>query len=344
MEDEDRVEPIETTVPFQLGRKEEHITFLSSQLSEADARDIQKVLREFSDLFAWTAVDMPGIDPSFHCHRLSVCRDAKPIAQLLHAGELYKRGISSPLLKCLAPDQANYVLREIHEGICGTHSGGRTLAAKVIRAGYYWPTLASDCVKFVQQCKPCQQFGPITHQPPEELHPITVPWPFSIWGMDILGPFPPAKGQVKFLIVAIDHFTKWIEAEAVAAITANNVQKFFWKSVITRFGIPYALITDNGLQFTDRRFSDFLAELGIKHKMTSVEHPQSNGQAEAANKIILKELKRRLGQAKGSWPDHLPEILWAYRCTPQSSTKETPFRLTYGTDAMIPVEIGEPSL
>nr|KYP48839.1 Transposon Ty3-I Gag-Pol polyprotein [Cajanus cajan] len=160
--------------------------------------------------------------------------------------------------------------------------------------------------------------------------------------MDILGPFPPAKGQLKFLIVAIDHFTKWIEAEAVATITANNLQKCFWKNVITRFGIPYALITDNGLQFTDHRFNDFLSGLGIKHKMTSVEHPQSNGQA--ANKVVLKELKRRLGQAKGTWPDCLPEILWAYRCTPQTSTRETPFRLTYGTDAMIPVEVGEPSL
>nr|KYP73685.1 Transposon Ty3-I Gag-Pol polyprotein [Cajanus cajan] len=162
--------------------------------------------------------------------------------------------------------------------------------------------------------------------------------------MDILGPFPPAKGQVKFFIVAIDHFTKWIEAEAVATITANNMQKFFWRNVVTRFGIPYALITDNSLQFTDRRFNDFLSGLGIKHKMTSVEHPQTNGQAEATNKVVLKELKQRLGQAKGMWPDHLPEILWAYRCTPQSSTKETHFRLTYGTDAMIPVEVGEPSL
>ncbi|XP_020203755.1 uncharacterized protein LOC109789254 [Cajanus cajan] len=262
----------------------------------------------------------------------------------LIAGELYKRGFSSPLLKCLAPDQAQYVIREIHEGICGTHSGGRTLATKVVRAGYYWPTLVADCSKFVQQCNPCQQHGPLMHQPPEGLHSIAAPWPFSIWGMDILGPFRPAKGQVKFLLVAVDHFTKWIEAEAVATITANHVQKFFWKNVITRFGIPYALITDNGLQFTDRRFNEFLAGLGIKHKMTSVEHPQTNGQAEAANKVILKELKRRLGQAKGTWPEHLPEILWAYRCTPQSSTKETPFRLTYGTDAMIPVEVGEPSL
>nr|KYP38827.1 Retrovirus-related Pol polyprotein from transposon 17.6 [Cajanus cajan] len=262
----------------------------------------------------------------------------------LIAGELYKRGISSPLLKCLTPEQASYVLREIHEGVCGTHSGSRTLATKVIRAGYYWPTLKTDCAKFVQHCRQCQQHGPLTHQPPEELHPITTPWPFSVWGMDILGPFPPGRGQVKFLVVAVDHFTKWIEAEALATITANNVQKFFWKNVVTRFGIPYALITDNGLQFTDRRFNEFLTELGVKHKMTSVEHPQSNGQAEAANKVILKELKRRLGQAKGSWPDHLPDILWAYRCTPQSSTRETPFRLTYGTDAMIPVEVGEPSL
>nr|KYP52492.1 Transposon Ty3-I Gag-Pol polyprotein [Cajanus cajan] len=162
--------------------------------------------------------------------------------------------------------------------------------------------------------------------------------------MDILGPFPPAKGQVKFLIVVVDHFTKWIEAEAVAVISANNVQKFFWKNVITRFRVPLALITDNDLQFTDRRFNEFLERLQIKHKMTSVEHPQSNGQAEAANKVILRELKRQLGQAKGQWPDHLPKILWAYRCTPQSSTKETPFQLTYDTNAMIPVEIGEPSL
>ncbi|XP_020237753.1 uncharacterized protein LOC109816980 [Cajanus cajan] len=188
----------------------------------------------------------------------------------LIAGELYKRGFSSPLLKCLAPDQAQYVIREIHEGICGTHSGGRTLATKVVWAGYYWPTLVADCSKFVQQCKPCQQHGPMMHQPPEGLHSIAAPWPFSIWGMDILGPFPPAKGRVKFLLVAVAHFTKWSEAEAVATITANHVQKFFWKNVITRFEIPYALITDNGLQFTDRRFNEFLTGLGIKHKISSL--------------------------------------------------------------------------
>nr|KYP56767.1 Pro-Pol polyprotein [Cajanus cajan] len=110
--------------------------------------------------------------------------------------------------------------------------------------------------------------------------------------MDILGPFPPTKGQLKFLLVAIDYFTKWIEACPLAKITAKNLRKFTWKNIIFRFGIPYSLITDNGRQFIAQSFEDFLRELGIKHLPTSVEHPQTNGQAEAANKVILRELKK----------------------------------------------------
>nr|KYP75220.1 Pol polyprotein [Cajanus cajan] len=112
--------------------------------------------------------------------------------------------------------------------------------------------------------------------------------------MDILGPFPIAKGQCKFVLVAVDYFTKWIEAEPLATITANNVQKFLWKSIVTRFRIPYAIVTDNGLQFVDHKFKKFLQDLGIKHRFTSVEHPQANGQAEAATKVILSELKKHL--------------------------------------------------
>ncbi|XP_027356898.1 uncharacterized protein LOC113866216 [Abrus precatorius] len=262
---------------------------------------------------------------------------------LLLGKDLYRRGISTPMLKCLDDDQASYVIKEIHEGIYGTHSGGRTMAAKILRAGYYWPTLTQDCHLFVKKCIPCQQHGLHLHQHADTLRPISSPWPFAIWRMDLLGPFPLAKGQCKFLLVAVDYFTKWIEAEPLATITANNVQKFTLKNIITRFGLPHALITDNGLQFTNRRFNEFLEGLHIKHRVTSVEHPQTNGQAEAANKVILHELKRRLGSAKGESAEKLPEILWAYRCTPQTITKETPFRLTYGTDAMVPVEIGEPS-
>nr|KYP70058.1 Gypsy retrotransposon integrase-like protein 1 [Cajanus cajan] len=172
--------------------------------------------------------------------------------------ELFKRGISTPLLKCLTTSQATYVIKEIHQGICGMHSGARSMAARVLRAGYYWPTLKSDCQNYIQKCKECQQFGNAHRQPPEALHHMMSAWPFSQWGMDILGPFPPAKGQLKFLLVAIDYFTKWIEACPLAKITTENVRKFTWKNIVCRFGIPHTIITDNGRQFIAEEFENFL--------------------------------------------------------------------------------------
>jgi len=105
--------------------------------------------------------------------------------------------------------------------------------------------------------------------------------------MDIIGPFAPGKGQVKFLIVAVDYFSKWIEEEPLATITANQVQRFVWKNIICRYGIPHTIITDNGGQFIDKGLADFYHNLNITHITSSVEHPQTNGQAEAAKMIIL---------------------------------------------------------
>ncbi|XP_020238112.1 uncharacterized protein LOC109817307 [Cajanus cajan] len=216
------------------------------------------------------------------------------------ADQLYKRGFSTPLLKCLDPVKADYMMREVHEGICGMHLGARTTVSKLLRAGYYWPTMNTDCVMFIKKCQPCQKYGDLIHQPAEQLHGIPSAWSFTTWGADILGPFPVAKGQCKFLIVVVDLFTKWIEAEPLACISAHQVQKFLWRNIITRFGVPHTLVTDKGLQFTDRKLNEFLTGLGIQHKTTSVEHPQTNGQAVSANKVILKELKKRLGEAKGA--------------------------------------------
>jgi len=162
--------------------------------------------------------------------------------------------------------------------------------------------------------------------------------------MDIIGPFAPGKGQCKFLLVGIDYFTKWIEVEPLTAITARNVQSFVWKNIVCRFGLPQVIITDNGRQFTDRGLAEFYEKLNIKHITSLVEHLQTNGQAEAANKVILNELKKRLGPAKGNWTEKLLEVMWAYRCSPQSTTQETSYSQMYDTEAMILVEIGEPSL
>ncbi|RYQ82848.1 hypothetical protein Ahy_B10g101409 [Arachis hypogaea] len=259
------------------------------------------------------------------------------------AGQLYKCGLSQPLLKCVEPGSTEYILREIHEGCCGHHVGGKTLAQKVIRAGYFWHTIIRDSMQLVKNCDKCQRHANIHQAAPHQLSIISAERPFGTWGIDLVGPFPTAPGQLRYLIVAIDYFTKWIEAEPLASITAIQCRKFLWRQIITRFGIPEIIISDNGTQFADTKFKEFLNGLRISHHFSSVEHPQTNGQVESANKIIVKGLKKRLDEAKGLWADELRSVLWSYRTTPQTATGETPFRLTYGTEAIIPVEIGDPS-
>ncbi|RDX96318.1 Gypsy retrotransposon integrase-like protein 1, partial [Mucuna pruriens] len=200
--------------------------------------------------------------------------------------QLYRRGFAFPLLRCLEGDEAAYVIKEVHEGVCETHIGGRALASKIARAGYYWPTLRHDCMEYVKKYDKCQRFAEGHKVPSEHLHSITSPWPFYRWGVDILGPFPMAPGQLKFLIVAVDYFTKWIETEPIVAISCE------------RFGIPAEIILDNGTQFASRTTTEFCEGLKIKQLLTSVEHPQTNGQAEMTNKVILRGLHKHLEEAR----------------------------------------------
>jgi len=148
-----------------------------------------------------------------------------------------------------------------------------------------------------------------------------------------------ATGQRKFLLVAIDYFTKWVEAEVVASITENEVRKFIWKNIITRFGVPKAMIFDNGRQFDTDKLRDYCASYGIQTRYTAVARPQTNGQVESANKQILNGLKKRLDAAKGSWADELPAILWSIRTIEKSATGETPFMLVYGSKVVLPIEL-----
>ncbi|GKE44327.1 reverse transcriptase domain-containing protein, partial [Tanacetum coccineum] len=137
-------------------------------------------------------------------------------------GILYKKSFLGPWLRCVGPSQANYVLLEIHEGSCSMHLGTRSVVAKALRTGYYWPTMHKDARALIKACQECQVHKPVLRNPQEKLNLITSPWPFYKWGIDIAGPFPEGPDKVKFLIVAMDYFTKWIEAKPVATITGNQ--------------------------------------------------------------------------------------------------------------------------
>ena len=124
-----------------------------------------------------------------------------------------------------------------------------------------------------------------------------------------MSPFPIVTRQLKFLVVDIDYFTKWVETEALAIITKKNVRIFVWKNIICRYGIPRVLVSDNGKQFDNDAFRDFYSQLGIKNHYSSPTHPQANGQVEVTNRSLLKIIKIWLKGVKGIWPKVLPSIL-----------------------------------
>ncbi|GKB18591.1 reverse transcriptase domain-containing protein [Tanacetum coccineum] len=175
------------------------------------------------------------------------------------------------------------------------------------------------------------------------LTPITAPWLFYKWGIDIAGPFLEGLGKVKFLIIAMDYFTKWIEAKSVATITGNQVKKFMWDNIVCRFGLPGEIVSDNGKQYSDNPFKDWCGKLSITQRFTLVKHPQSNGLVERANQSLGEGIKARLDEGNKNWIEELPHVLWAHHTMIKSSHGDTSFSLTYGTEVVIPAKIGMPT-
>ncbi|XP_048605619.1 uncharacterized protein LOC125583099 [Brassica napus] len=251
--------------------------------------------------------------------------------------KLFRRSFSGPYLRCVTPREAARILVELHEGDCGSHSSGRSLVLRARRAGYYWPTMAAD--RQAKHCDQCQWHAPLSKLPPENLKSVSSPWPFRKWGMDIVRKFPMAPGQKVFLLIVTDYFSKWVEVEALSRITDLQIRKFLWTYVITRFGVPHDIVTDNGPQFTSHNFKEFCKDWGIKLIFATPRHPQSNEQAESTNKTVVNMLKKRLKGSHRKWAKELHGVLWAYRTTPKTATGETPYSLVQGSEAIVPTEM-----
>ena len=204
--------------------------------------------------------------------------------------------------------------------------------------------MQKEALEYVKKCDQCQKFAPNIHQLGGVLNPLSSLWPFAQWGLNIVGPFPKAAGNKRYLLVDTDYFTKWVEAEPLANIRDVDVKKFIWRNIVTRFGIPRTLISDNGLQFDKKAFRRYCCELGITNRYLTPTYPQGNRQAETVNKVILNGLQKRLDDVKGRWVEELPHVLWTYQTTPRRSIGETPFAMTYGAKAVIPLEANFPTL
>jgi transposase InsO family protein len=260
-------------------------------------------------------------------------------------GELYKSGVTEPWLRCITSEKVVEILKKIHSGCCGAHIGTRALAGKTIKQGFYLPSINVDAKKLVRECEACQKIVNQQNLPSMSVHLIPPSWPLQRWGMDLVGPLPTAQGNCKFATVAVDYFTKWVEAKALANITTPTIQKFFWQNIICRFGVPRELTVDNGKQFDSYSFKEYCKTLSTHAKFLSVYHPQSNGAVERANGLIFSSIKKCLyDQKKVKWTDELPKVIWSRNTTVSRATGFTPFCLLLGTEAMTPEEIKNESM
>ncbi|XP_071694950.1 uncharacterized protein [Rutidosis leptorrhynchoides] len=155
----------------------------------------------------------------------------------LKDGVLFKKSFTEPLLRCIGPNEAETIIREVHEGTCGMHAGFRTVVGKIMRLGYYWPSMYRDTEVVVKACASCQRHAPQIHMPPHELIPVTSAWPFYKWAINLVGAFSDGK----HLVVAIDFFTKWVEAKPLKSITGKQIVNFVWEEIVCRFGIPHEI-------------------------------------------------------------------------------------------------------
>ena len=181
---------------------------------------------------------------------------------VLGAGQLYRRSYNQMLLLCLSKAEADTLMLQVHAGTCGPHMNGVLLAKKIILQGYFWSTMEADCCQFMCRCHNCQIHGNLMHAPPQQLHSMSLPWPFSTWGIDVIGAiYPAASNGHRFILVVIDYFTKWVEAASYKAVTAVAMEKFIRNNIVARYGVPHSIISDNGTNFIAKRTTEYLQSL-----------------------------------------------------------------------------------
>jgi Integrase zinc binding domain/Integrase core domain len=221
----------------------------------------------------------------------------------------------------------------MHNHELSAHFGIKATQDK-IREKYYWKNMAKDIEIYVKSCDSCQRRGkPIGKN---ELHPIKVREPFYQIGIDFVGPLPVTESGNKYIIVAMDYFTKWPEAKAVKTDNAKEVAIFIYEDIICRHGCPQKILSDRGTHFNNKMIEELMNKFEIKHRFSTSYHPKTNGLVERFNKTLCESLAKLGGN--NNWDNKIAPVLFAYRNKRQESTKLKPFYLTYGREARMPTD------
>eukprot|EP00922_Rhytidocystis_sp_ex-Travisia-forbesii_P072861 GHVS01108628.1.p1 GENE.GHVS01108628.1~~GHVS01108628.1.p1 ORF type:complete len:437 (+),score=7.59 GHVS01108628.1:852-2162(+) len=227
--------------------------------------------------------------------------------------------------------------RLFHHSKTGMHSGvSRTLS--VLRTRFAWPHMRKTVQAVVATCVACQRMRMTMRQLGSPMLPLPRDGPWHTIGMDIFGPLPTASNGARFVLVMIDHFTKWPIAVALKQVTtAEVVDQLF--QLINNYGCPTQLLTDRGPQFASQFVRALCVKLGVRKVFTTAYYPQGDGIAEAFMRVLKHNLAVLMQSEPHHWPSSLPAMLFAYRNTPHPTTGDTPFRLLFGYDAKWPSDV-----
>nr|GEY25371.1 reverse transcriptase domain-containing protein [Tanacetum cinerariifolium] len=160
---------------------------------------------------------------------------------------------------------------------------------------------------------------------------------FDVWGIDFMGPFPSSKRK-KYILVAVDYLSKWVEAKALPTNDARVVVKFL-KSLFSWFGTPKAIISDRGTHFCNDQFARIMSKYEVTHLLSTAYHPQTSGQVEVTNRRLKQILERTVGENRALWSDKLEDALWAFQTAFKTSVGCTPYRLVYEKACHLPLEL-----
>eukprot|EP00253_Pinus_taeda_P004921 PITA_04921 len=208
-------------------------------------------------------------------------------------------------------------------------------------AGFYWPTLFTDVKKYVTSCHKCQIFEGKKKLLPLPLKPISTEKPFQQWGLDFIGEIHPSSAtQHKWILTATNYFTKWIEAIPCRQANDLVIMQFLETNILSTFGCPRKIITDNAVAFKSKRMINFCHKYHITLGHSTTYYPQGNGLAESSNKSLINMIKKVLEENKKNWHKNLVNALWANRLTTKRSIGTSPYQLVYGMEAVFPSSLG----
>ncbi|MCO5578412.1 hypothetical protein L7F22_032254 [Adiantum nelumboides] len=235
------------------------------------------------------------------------------------------------------------VLEENHEGACGGHFALKITLHKILQEGYVWPSLHKDVHHRCRTCNRCQAFGKRVFKP-ELQKTIMVFDVFEKWGIDAIGPLPITSRGKSYILIAVDHLSRWAEAIAVKQITAKDVAKFVYDEICCKFGVPLELLSDKGPGFRAKLLDFLCAKIKIRHQHTTSYYPQCNGLNERFNGELVQILSKVTEHQGKNWDLKLPSALWTYRTLVKTGTGFTPFHLVYGKEALLLVEVELPTI